>query len=144
MEGLVLFYVIFIIFFFTWEVPTMPAAQRRLIARWVIPAAVNVSALTASPTNVSTNMRYSAPQGRGSNLASMQITATRVCFYLFLSLSLVMQQPGHSVPLDHTGSITHLCYYDPRTVMRNVSGRQSISKFSLSCFALQGSPSILS
>lgn len=70
---------------------------------------------------------------------------------LFLSLSVSLSRYAtagpimfaHSVPLDHTGSITHLCYYDPRTVMRNVSGRQSISKFSLSCFALQGSPSIL-
>ena len=77
----------------------MPAALPLQTTHWVIPTAVNVSALSESPTNPSTTC-VTQPKGHGS----MQISTARVCFYLCLFLLLCNVWANRVCPLSPSGS----------------------------------------
>lgn len=82
---------------------TMPATLTLQTTHWGIPTAVNVSALSESPTNPSTTCE-SQPKGHGSNFVSMQISTARVCFYLCLFLLLCKVWANHVCPFSPSGS----------------------------------------
>lgn len=81
----------------------MPAALPLQTTHWVIPTAVNVSALSESLTNPSTTC-VTQPKGHGSNFVSMQISTARVCFYISLFLLLCKVWANGVCPLSPSGS----------------------------------------